>query len=383
MRYLETKISENIGRDSLGQLICQNCIIARDGEQRYLRSELPGWDPKTMTDEVVIINRPWEEVSKPEAVASFEAKPVVVRHPSEDVTINNYKQVAVGYVKDVVPGAEKVDGHNVLLATLVIYDPDTIQAIESGRLRSLSCGYDVDVDMERKVQYNIEGNHVAIVDSGRGGITTIRDEEAKVLPGFNITAEEALVLSKVFKRFTAYDSVPEPPQRNSIIVIPGMDVYEFNDPKELDEILKKPEVTGIVAFNQNGESVEDVSELSEEYIKVLDDHGYIGTDDDQIPNESLNTIEDSDLESNTWRFVVHYASGERKHLVVYTIFFGLDNINRFNELLIAESSSDLEVYARIMNYEGTKEVSLTSLPEPLQNVIAEFWKKGIEDEDEV
>ncbi|MCX5617052.1 DUF2213 domain-containing protein, partial [Bombella sp. TMW 2.2559] len=61
---------------------------------------------------------------------------------------------------------------------MVIFDGTTIQRIQSGAQRELSCGYAYDADMtpgtyEGKPydgrMTNIRGNHVALVDRGRAG----------------------------------------------------------------------------------------------------------------------------------------------------------------------------------------------------------------------
>lgn len=187
------KISERLGLDSVGQLIATDVIIARDGKQSYMRSELPGYNPDTMENEKVDIDRPWEEVKK--SAPTYEGKPFVVIHPQDDVHVSlNYAEVTKGIVKDVRPGTEKVDGYNVLLATLVINNPDTIDMIREQGWREVSAGYDCDIDMEKLVMTDMVGNHVALVESGRADIARIRDHQTVVfMEDKELTSGEELV----------------------------------------------------------------------------------------------------------------------------------------------------------------------------------------------
>ena len=430
VKYLGTQISENMIRDSVGQLICENCIIARDGGQKYLRSELPGWDPKTMKDEVIEIARPWEEVSRPETIASFEAKPVVVRHPDEDVSINNYRDVVVGYSKDVRPGTKKVDGYNVLLATLVIYDPETIEAIESGRLRELSCGYDVDIDLERKIQYAIEGNHIAIVDSGRGQITTIRDsdelvnakdekvwtmndlpeplrrlieqdkisvrtfnsvmraavtvgkwdelvEDIKRVPNADVWSEDGYFRKwryvgagafKELKPLLSYltDALPKQP-RHSIITLPANDVHHFDNAKELDKLLSENEFVGLVEFVFEGEMIDSLEELPIKYREVLKKHNFEINPEGEITETDFESLLENETE--LWKVVMQTTESNDPDAETeeVAIHFGPNDAKELSDTLEGLNFSEAEVFA----IDGS-EVTLDKLPKPIQAVLNKY-----------
>ena len=361
MKYLGTRISENITRDSVGQLICENCIISRDGPQRYMRSELPGWDPKTMTDEVIMIDRPWKEVSKPETIASFEAKPVVVRHPIEDVSVHNYRDVVVGYSKDVRPGTKKVDGYNVLLATLVIYEPEAIEAVESGRLRELSCGYDVDIDMDLKMQYAIEGNHIAIVDSGRGQITTIRDSGETVEPEVLGSEGQSEVkirdysghqIREVLEAYGIGDYTIEPdaddPDAENVILFKPVDSGTFSNLQhKLKLIHPTLSLYGIMKLFQY-----QIVAKSDEMERMISEHrGGVKDATPKQPRHSIITLPENNV-------------------------FEFDNVRELDKLL---TEHELVGIVELI-FEGEAVDDITELPKSYQDVLVKHnWGSGSED----
>ena len=137
--------------------------------------------------------RPPEEVFDDASMESLRGKPVTNDHPTEAVTSENAKELAVGAVGD---GVSRTDFH--VVAPLTITDGATVAQIEAGK-RSLSCGYAAKVvtekvaypinDFEGKqvgekvyecpgtwmgsaydaIQTKIRYNHVAVVDKGRAG----------------------------------------------------------------------------------------------------------------------------------------------------------------------------------------------------------------------
>lgn len=167
-----TKLSDHIYEDTNGQLICRDAVIARTGSYDYLESEIiPGGD----RNKIVKVFRTDDEVFNPIAVASFENKPFVNDHPQEDVSLDNFKELCKGYMRDVKRGENEFS--NCLLCDIVVTDPETIELIKSGDKRELSLGYDTEI-VKRDGKYvmtNIRGNHLALVDSGRAGCATIRD----------------------------------------------------------------------------------------------------------------------------------------------------------------------------------------------------------------
>lgn len=156
--------------------------LARTGVQRYTAREL-GLDKSHGMDAAspVRLYRPHEEVFSPEAIASFEKKPVTVNHPPVDVTADTWKKYAVGDVHGLVADGKYLSG------TIIVRDAAAIAAIQAGKAE-LSNGYSFELDLTPGtspdgeaydgVQRRILGNHVAAVDSGRAGASVrIADEQ--------------------------------------------------------------------------------------------------------------------------------------------------------------------------------------------------------------
>lgn len=151
-----------------GSLLCKNVPIARTGTQLYGAEELPKLKANGAGE--IRVERPAEEVFRPETIASFEGMTITLFHPDgEFVNPENWSELAKGHVQNVRRG-EGADG-DLLIADLLVKDQEAIDAIKAG-MRELSCGYDADyeqIEPGRGVQRNIIGNHVALVDKGRAG----------------------------------------------------------------------------------------------------------------------------------------------------------------------------------------------------------------------
>lgn len=173
---ISEKLSTHKYKTPEGYLICTDAILARTGKQQYTKDEVFRDGDTTIID----IDRPYEQVMSEKTISSFENKPVTFDHPNEDVNVGNYKEYAVGYVRDVHQG--KVDGQDVILGNLIITDQNAIDAIESGEHTDLSCGYDCDIKDNGSGQYfqsNIRGNHVALCKEGRAGNARIVDSKGE------------------------------------------------------------------------------------------------------------------------------------------------------------------------------------------------------------
>lgn len=176
---IKEKISPHKSKTPEGYLVCRDAILGRTGSQEYHKNEI---FPDSGDDSVVNVVRDSKEVFSPEAIASFENKPVTCEHPDEDVTPDNYKEYSVGFVRDVHQGT--VDGEPVLLGNLIITDADIINDIENGIRTELSCGYTCDITDEKQPrQVNIRGNHVALCEQGRAGIAKIVDSVTPYVKG--------------------------------------------------------------------------------------------------------------------------------------------------------------------------------------------------------
>lgn len=178
MKFLcSEKISQHKFKTPEGYLVCVDSVLARTGKQTYKRSELFGCDCKDAENEVEV-DRTAEEVFSDKTLASFENKPLTIEHPDEDVSVSNHRDLAVGFARDIKRG--KDNGQDVMLGTLVFTDEDAIEAIESGEMVELSCGYDADiVDEDNPCQRNIRGNHIALCQRGRAGNARIVDSKVQ------------------------------------------------------------------------------------------------------------------------------------------------------------------------------------------------------------
>ena len=141
---------------------------ARAGCQDYAGYEVGKPDMAKVT-----IYRPEGEVFSRDSMASFASAPVTLQHPPVAVTADNWKNYAVGDVgEDVVRDGETVR------VPLIVRDAKTVSKIAAGT-REISMGYTCDLSWEdgtapdgtayQAVQRNIRINHLAIVDSARGG----------------------------------------------------------------------------------------------------------------------------------------------------------------------------------------------------------------------
>lgn len=166
------RLSEHKYKTPEGYLICTDAILARTGKQTYTKDELFGDGDSTEVN----VDRPYKEVFDASTLASFENKPVTIEHPDEEVNVGNYKDYAVGYVRDVHQGKTS-DGQDVILGNIVITDQQAINDIEEGKHTNLSCGYDCDIlgDDGSYFQHKIRGNHVALCECPRAGITKLQD----------------------------------------------------------------------------------------------------------------------------------------------------------------------------------------------------------------
>lgn len=133
----------------------------RTGEQLYA-----GYEVGKPHIPVVRVMRPAEEVFSKDSLQSFSHAPVTLNHPTEAVTSDNWKELAVGEVST----AALPDGVWVSLP-LILKDSAAIAAVESGK-RELSAGYTCDLDWtgeDTATMRNIRINHLAIVDKARAG----------------------------------------------------------------------------------------------------------------------------------------------------------------------------------------------------------------------
>lgn len=164
-------ITEQIGpkraRTPEGYLLCLDVPISRVGTMLYHEEELPML--KGNADGVIRVERTAETLFRPETIASFNGKSVVDDHPDDDVAPKNWKELTIGVCLN--PRRGEGADQDVLLADLLITDHKAIRDVEAGK-REVSAGYEAEYEQTgdgQGRQFDIIGNHIALVDRGRCG----------------------------------------------------------------------------------------------------------------------------------------------------------------------------------------------------------------------
>lgn len=156
-----------------GFMLCKDVPIARVGWMVYGPNETPiEVDAKTG---LAHVNRTADDLFEPACIGSFMGSPVVDEHPDPDkypdgVTPVTWKALSKGFSTTSVRRGTGDDA-DILLADLLITDADLIASVSAGK-REVSCGYDADYEQTGDGlgrQFNIIGNHIALVEKGRCG----------------------------------------------------------------------------------------------------------------------------------------------------------------------------------------------------------------------
>jgi len=206
--------------------------IARTGIQKYRARDMRTIDGQAIfadknPDDVINVYRPSDEVGAQDAIRSFENAPITLGHPDtvtypNGVTADCWATLAKGHATDCA--FDKKD--RLVKATLHVRDAEAIRAIDSGVV-GMSAGYrhelvrlaGVDPDTGESydaVQTNIRANHIAIVQSGRGGPKVrVADEDTqpKESPmkrnvqvegvAYSLDETEATLVETLVKKLTA------------------------------------------------------------------------------------------------------------------------------------------------------------------------------------
>lgn len=163
--YYASQLSENISETPEGYLICKEVPIARIGVQEYLGREIGVMDK---SEDFIKVYREAEDVFDQEAIASFEGKPFTNNHPEPKVDVNNLPMYGKGHAQNIRRSSSEPD---LLVADIIVTDPNTISEIKNKLKREISSGYDCFYvpykDGYRQVE--IRGNHIALVSKGRAG----------------------------------------------------------------------------------------------------------------------------------------------------------------------------------------------------------------------
>jgi hypothetical protein len=177
--YTTESLGKHTSYTPEGFLVCKDVAIGRIGMMLYGPGETP---VEVGGDGVARIERDAAELFKPETIASFNGKPVTNDHPTVGVTVDNWRDLAMGYVMNTRRGSGTED--DLMLADLVLTDKGIIEEVLAGK-RDVSSGYDNDYYQTAPGfgrQVNIIGNHVALVQRGRcGSRCSIKDQAHSLL----------------------------------------------------------------------------------------------------------------------------------------------------------------------------------------------------------
>lgn len=165
--YTTEKLGPKRSLTPEGFLLCEDVPLARTGMMIYGPDETP---IDAGPDGLVKIFRDEDEVFRPETMASLLGKPVTNDHPDEDVTPENWKELALGTAINIRRGEGAYD--DLLIGDLIVTDKEGIKEILENDKIEISLGYDADYEEVRPGvgrQRNIICNHIALVDQGRCG----------------------------------------------------------------------------------------------------------------------------------------------------------------------------------------------------------------------
>ena len=125
-----------------GFLSLSGCRVARIGGREYLPEEIKQVKP---VDGRVTVMRSKESLFSPQTLASFEGKPVSLEHPPgvEMFDAYTWKKYIVGVMLHVREGQGEDAG--CLVADLLLYDQDAINAVMKGEMTELSLGYNSEI----------------------------------------------------------------------------------------------------------------------------------------------------------------------------------------------------------------------------------------------
>lgn len=171
LAYDTYKIGSVRHKDENGFLHVDVSNITKEAVNPYYGKEIPGFeDLHLKPDKIYYGYRPFDELEK--AAGTFNNLPLLSRHVEDGADKKN-QHLRVGSLGT---DAEAVKPY--LTNSLVIYDQNAIDGIESEDKKELSCAYRYDPVFEpgffngQKYDFrmkNIRGNHVALVHEGRAG----------------------------------------------------------------------------------------------------------------------------------------------------------------------------------------------------------------------
>lgn len=170
MKFLDRASVGTLKETAEGYLVATS-RVARTGVQDYLAKELgdiatqSGFKP----DDVVRVYRHQDQVFSTDALASITRLPITIGHPAEDVTADNWSQLAVGEIGD-----SYATETEWIVVNPMIKDAAAVKAARTTH-PELSMGYSAEIVKARDgigadfEIANIRYNHLALVPKARAG----------------------------------------------------------------------------------------------------------------------------------------------------------------------------------------------------------------------
>ena len=165
--------------DEYGRLHVAVSNISKATVNEYRGDEIPGWESMGLDgSRFYKMLRDPRELEK--AAATFNAVPLLSAHVAVHAE-SPQKEIVVG-----ATGGDAEFASPYLRNSLVVWDAESIRAIDSGEQREISCAYRYDPVMEpgeyEGMKYdgrmvNIIANHVALVREGRAGPDVVVGDE--------------------------------------------------------------------------------------------------------------------------------------------------------------------------------------------------------------
>jgi len=271
--YYGDKISDNMEMTPEGYLLCENVPIGRTGWMDYLGQELPSAFNEPMGKICQVYRSPDELFSKA-TMSSFEGKSVTNTHPTANLDVNTTPMTERGHIQNI-----RRDG-DLLVADLFVKDAGLISSIQNNLMREVSCGYDcswnkIEGEEDKYEQKNIIGNHLAIVENGRGGsrvaiqdskpeeLKDTKPEEKQKTGGkkFMGKMSKQILTAMGFQKYAA-DAEPED-------IAKAMDAMNEKDEDEKKEVKDEEPVKETKKEPEKKEEVKDDDETIPAWAKSL------------------------------------------------------------------------------------------------------------------
>lgn len=270
-----------------------SAMIARTGIMNYLGSELD--NPNLERSKVYKIYRSPKEMFKKAVLDSFAQKPVTDGHPYDTGGCLDSETV----LKKIV-GAAGTDikrKGDYMEAPMIIYDAETIDKVEAGKI-GVSAGYYADIvmqpgqtpdgEMYDGYQANVRGNHIAIaIDAldARGGTgCRVLDSKTKRT---NMRNKQR---GKVVVKDATNGELPDLSDINQLgQMIQGLGATQAEGFKKLFQVLKQ-----VLTKNTESEDIEEEEEMDDADTENMRDDPEEAYDDDMDAEEELQEDEYGD-----------------------------------------------------------------------------------------